>query len=685
MTVRTRLSTTALTAFLFLMGLSASAEEADTAGFSTEVSLHSGDAAAGADLTDLADMSLEELLDTEVSTASKTEEKISDAPGVITVVTKDELRRFGGRTLKDILMRVPSLIASTTSFADRTTIAARGDQIRIDSGHVLVLINGRPTRESLQGGISSDVFEAFPVNIIERIEVIRGPGSVLYGTNAFSAVINVITEAAEPGDRATVTALGGLPGSYGEAVKSTARVGDLGIVTAASFLKRADWKTQYRYSPPDSVDVTVQDVSIPNLRQGAYLGLDYKGVELMSTFNQWDHAYFFDGVVGQNRWRRAFGDLGYRFRVTDELEWDTELHATYTLATMDASDFPGIHRQSHDMLGEWANFLRLHESLRLVAGGVYNHIQGTDVYHAAGRDLTVSDASRGSGAFYVQLDHQTLESLKLIAGLQANAIENIDPDVVPRGGIIWRPIKQINVKGLYGQAFRAPSINEIGLRHPELWGQAELRPEKVQAIDAGVSYLGEQLNAGVNYFYTLQRDIIMVDTSPSTRISAPAYYNNLGEVQIRGVELELKCYLVSDVYLGGSGLYFFSKDGDGNEDVTPIPNLGAKAGVSYMSDNGLTTSVFYIYQGELDAKYSSRLNPDSEAYHLVNAHLSFDVAKVLEQRFFEGLSLFVEGDNLLDQEIFLPDWGGVTAETIPVNPGRTVYFGISASVPDEGS
>ena len=251
--------------------------------------------------------------------------------------------------------------------------------------------------------------------------------------------------------------------------------------------------------------------------------------------------------------------------------------------------------------------------------------------------------------------------------------------------MIWRPIEQVSVKGLYGQAFRAPSINEIGLRHPELWGQPELRPEKVQAYDAGISYLGEQLNASVNYFYTIQRDIIMVDTTPSTRISAPAYYNNLGEVKIQGVELELKQYVLSDVYLGGSGLYFVSEDGDGNENVTPIPNLGAKAGVSYMSaDNGVTAGVFYIYQGPLDTKYSARLNPDPDPYHLVNARLAFDLATAADQRCFDGLSLFLEGDNLLDQQLYLPDWGGVIAETIPVNPGRTVYFGVSASVPHAG-
>ena len=124
-------------------------------------------------------LDLESLLNTKVITASKFSENLSDAPGIISVVTKDELRRFGGMTLREILERVPGLAVSTASFTDRSMVAARGDQTKINSGHILFLINGRPTREVLEGGIASDLLEAFPVGILERIEVIKGPGSVL--------------------------------------------------------------------------------------------------------------------------------------------------------------------------------------------------------------------------------------------------------------------------------------------------------------------------------------------------------------------------------------------------------------------------------------------------------------------------------------------------------------------------
>ncbi len=141
-------------------------------------------------------MDLESLSNTKVTTASKFAEKLSDAPSVMTVVSQDELKRFAGLTLAEILNRVAGLNGSSGFFQDRSTIAVEGDQTRVDNGHVLLLINGRPVREIMEGGVSSDLLESFPVRILERIEVIKGPGSVLYGSDAFSGVINLITKKA---------------------------------------------------------------------------------------------------------------------------------------------------------------------------------------------------------------------------------------------------------------------------------------------------------------------------------------------------------------------------------------------------------------------------------------------------------------------------------------------------------
>jgi len=130
----------------------------------------------------------------------------------MTVVSQDELLRFGGMTLSEIMNRVAALNVSSGFFQDRSTIAVEGDQTCVDSGHILFLINGRPVREIMEGGVSSDLLESFPIRILERIEVIKGPGSVLYGSDACSGVVNLITKKAV-GTSVDVSSSGGPGGA----------------------------------------------------------------------------------------------------------------------------------------------------------------------------------------------------------------------------------------------------------------------------------------------------------------------------------------------------------------------------------------------------------------------------------------------------------------------------------------
>ena len=102
---------------------------------------------SGAENADLTSLDLQQLMDVKVTTASLFTDKLSQAPGIMSVVTRDELSRFGGLTLGEVLDRVPGLTQSSQYFTDRSLIAADGDQTKTSGGHILFLINGRPTRE----------------------------------------------------------------------------------------------------------------------------------------------------------------------------------------------------------------------------------------------------------------------------------------------------------------------------------------------------------------------------------------------------------------------------------------------------------------------------------------------------------------------------------------------------------
>ena len=323
----------------------------------------------GSPSSDLSNLDLQSLMNTKVITASKFSEKLSDAPGVMSVVTRDELRRFGGMTLREILERVPGLTGSTASFTDRSLVAARGDQTQINGGHILFLINGRPTREILEGGIVSDLLETFPVSILERIEVIKGPGSVLYGSDAFSAVVNLITQKAEVNEL-VMSGEGGPAGAAATSGNVFIKHGDLSVVGSGQFHQYPDWLT-----PVSTTYFGFQNATIPDRGKGAYLEADYKNLTVMSSFTDWTTAYL-EGAVGIARWRRGFADLGYHLKASNR--WDMNFNLTYTRTTLNAaSGIPFITRDSYEALAEWSNVVRLGARDQITFGALYDYIRGT--------------------------------------------------------------------------------------------------------------------------------------------------------------------------------------------------------------------------------------------------------------------------------------------------------------------
>jgi outer membrane receptor for ferrienterochelin and colicins len=626
------------------------------------------------------DVPSEELLFIEIPsvvTASKTEEKICDAPGLITVVSQDELARFGWTTLKDILEHVPSLIGSTVYMTDRSIIAIRGAQFKENNVHVLLLVNGRPIREGLEGGIVSETLESFPVSIIERIEVIKGPGSVLYGSGAFAGVVNVITENAST-NTAAVTGLVGRDGAVTTLAKAALTTGDVSIALAGQYHQKPDWETPYDYTVTDSVgqvSVVHNSATIPNKGPGLFLDAKYRHLRLMSSYTQWENAFFIPDfqAFGDAKWEKTFADLGYGLSVHPK--WNMDFNVTYTRSLFNVASFPNVDRDSYVLTGEWANFINPIERYGIVLGGSYNYIKGEELFTAVTPPARISHGDQRSLGLYTQMDYWlSPEKVKAIAGVQVNKVENIDWDAVPRAGIIFHPLTHVNVKALYSQAFRAPSINETGLNHPALQGNPDLESEKVDTYDLGVNYDKEMIQCGVSYFYSKLTAIIRTVRTPGQT----PFYDNIGEVTIQGVEFAGKYYVSRALLLTGSALYQHNEDKDGNEDLTPIANFGAKAGVSYEWRGKATVSVSDIYQDDLACKYDTQVNPSPGSYHLMSAECRFNLGRCTGSSLSDELSLVFRADNVLDEQIWLPNWGMLMGSSIPVDQGRVVYLGAEA-------
>jgi len=163
-------------------------------------------ASRDSDENDLSAMSLEDLMDLEVTSVSKRAQKISESAAAITVITNEEIRRSGMTTIPDLLRGVPGLAVAQID-ANHWAVTARGfnDQF---ANKLLVLIDGRSVYTPLFSGVYWDVQDVV-FEDIERIEVIRGPGGTLWGANAVNGVINIITKSAKDTQGAYVDAGGG--------------------------------------------------------------------------------------------------------------------------------------------------------------------------------------------------------------------------------------------------------------------------------------------------------------------------------------------------------------------------------------------------------------------------------------------------------------------------------------------
>ena len=408
----------------------------------------------------------------------------------------------------------------------------------------------------------------------------------------------------------------------------------------------------------------MQQVTINNRGSGAFFDLGYKGFSIMTMLSGFETSSFVRGSVSGNQWGRLFSDVGYAFHPRPS--WNSSVNVTFTHTTLDVPGFPFIERSAHESIVEWTNSVKLRETTRVSFGALFNRIEGEEIYEGIEPAITISEGSRPGGAFYGQVTQFIGSRLSVIGGFQANKIGSLDLDVVPRTGVVVHVGSRVHVKALYSKAFRAPSINETRLNHPGLVGNPDARPEKVGTFDLEWNYHGRRVQASVGYFHSRQTDSIVVDSS------LPRWqYRNLGEATFQGAEAETKSFMHPRVLILGSVLYQTSEDGQGNTHVTPVSKFGAKGGISYQS-NILTASLFDSYHGNLNGfvgTVSPTANPSAGAYHMISSRVRFDVSKVTGSS--RGLALFVQGDNLTNKEVWHPDWGGNSGDTLPAYRGRS--------------
>jgi outer membrane receptor for ferrienterochelin and colicins len=620
----------------------------------------------------LFELPLETLMNVEVTSASKKAESLYDAPAVMSVVPREEIDAYGDRNLLQLLQRQPSIyIGGHSSFAYPDNHASfRGDLLAHSETHTLVLINGRPIRESGQGH-NFPVYDSFPLSVLESIELIRGPGSVLYGTNAFTGVINLKTASIPDKNEISLSGMMGSYDYYQSEATIRGRSGDFGYITALRFAGQQG----YPYRMTDYLGVRGEDnVHARSASVMAHLAYRQLSLDIFAS----DIDLFHMGVMPfwsvpqhELRNKRFFANLGYRIPLGDKAS--LELNGTCNIQENSLSS-PAITRianNSEDFLGEVTLYANPFNNFNVVAGFLQEYRR---TYRPDDDEFqSIAAYKYHPRAIYAQGDYKIGDIVKLVAGTQWNETSQGDKDLVSRYGIIITPAKNWGVKLLRGEAFRGPITMESDLTDPILTGNKNLKPETITTYDAQLFYHDEKTYAAITYFHSTLESQILFDTPPTT------YVNGKGKQRYNGIELEAKRILTPNWHVIGSFMHQTDKTASGL-DPTIVPENMFKMGTAYTWDGG-SASLFYVLFGKPPQTYfpsvpTLMVNPAPKRINLVNLNIDIDPSKFLGLAKRQATLTF-RIENLFNEKIYVPAlaYSG-SPNSFPYGPGRTWFLGL---------
>ncbi len=610
-----------------------------------------------------------------VTTVSKTEEALNDAPGVMTVITAKEIAQFGANSLYEVLERATSVYMPGAYTNAQNQISLRGDLSTVYDNHVLILINGRPTRESATGGNNFPVYLAFPVSLIERVEIIRGPGSVLYGSNAYMGVINVITQSQA---KTTLAMKVGSFKAKATEAHSMFKQGDLKVVGGLKFFKEDGWRLEAKDEAGKLGSTLYGEDNI-----GAYVDAHYQGLTLKtflarSTENRWGPVLVWEGREKHTTMDRVLIDVGYEHPFSDT--WKTQLNATLNRASMD-NDYiktDVLKLYSNDTLVEVTNFVNSGK-WKWLLGGVANFMSGYTNQYNSNHELisTIVPENRNTWySGYVQGDYQFSDALHLILGGQAIKVEQVALKWVPRLGVVYQFSPRTGLKALYGQAYRSAFQVETAADAPTLKGNPTLSPETVTTVDLQVFHDTKDYQLSATYFRSQQQDLITRRPPANTAVSLQDIYINRDEIIFQGLELQGKWVPTPHLFLSASTTYQ-TNESDGKEDYSTVPNWMGKFGISYEFDKGSSIGMFnswFSQAHDVAIKYpkTKHVNPEPDAFNLMTFNLNLNLKK------WVGWPVTIDAYvyNVLDEDIYAPEFGRSRINSLPAKQGSGGYVGV---------
>lgn len=604
------------------------------------------------------DLSLESMLEIEIDAASKHKQTVREAPASITVISAEEIERFGYRTLADVLESVRGFYTRydrNYAYAGVRGFSRPGDA----DNRLLVLFDGQTTNEYVFGAPYLGTDLGLDLGAIERIEVIRGPGSALYGSSAMFAVINIVPKKAEALQRLQV---GAELGSYGQR-EATASFGK-------TFADNVGVTVSGIWGDVQGPDLYFEEFDDPSTNNGfaehkdwdQYYGgagiLSYGLLRVQARYSQrkkgiptgaWETIF-----NGEDAWtwdRRASVEARFEHALSPDknllLRGYTD-HNQYLgfYPYLDDDEIVDSFDEATDFwTGGEAQFRwDMSSANRLIVGSEFQKHFRTQYRLWDDYDTyTDFDTPFTAYSLYVQDAYQMTPKLAFILGLRHDRYSTTTSATTPRAALTYHFSGASTLKVLYGEAFRTPNVFELNYDDPfsGYKPSPNLKPERIHTFEiVGEHQFDPLFSAAVSLYHYRVHNLIDQDVDP---VDSLIYNLNLGAVQAMGAEVEFNARTPSGLIGYASYTFQHARTRDAQEHLSNSPEHLAKAGLTTPVLPRLYAAAAFRYESERLTVYETH----TDAFLRVDLTLS-------TTPLFDHLRLSLQIRNVFDEGYALP-------------------------------
>ncbi len=509
-------------------------------------------------------IAVDKYLDAPVITATKKVMRTAEAPAIISVIAAEQIEDMAAETLYDVLGTVPGVEVIETYYG-YTSVTFRGVLQTHYNNKSLMLVNGTPLYDTING---SFYLEQMPMSAIRQIEVIRGPGSTLYGTNAFAGVINLIPFDGTNAGKTRISAKYGRFNTVNFDMSGGFSKGPFAIYLAASQRYTDGYKfyiesdEQGRSGEPVAgTDRNAYQFNWTNI----YTNVKFYDLKLSVGYFDSDKDKY--GLIpalistGNRRMRGFFSDLTYDVEIGKNLSITPKVWFNFNEKEEDIGWYPPAYTFKENPLQdsrrggpEYQEFSGYKWGVQIAAdytpmdilnirAGVVFEQKAMDYYRFYFADqfwnglgeetYKPGEMDPGSTAIdeaqstydlsgYLEGDVRLFDMLGVVAGLRYNYNKDSGSFIAPRGGLVMSLMEGLSAKLLYGRAFRSPDFFEqkVATQGVLMGGNIEyytpggqlvsnpLNPEQVDTIDFGLDFKLKRHSFRLNYFWLNTSDMV---------------------------------------------------------------------------------------------------------------------------------------------------------------------------------